>query len=208
MPHTTANEPTHRPLSQAIDIFFGWDQVEHRFGVDTDRNGELHKNAVDRIVGGEIANRLLNFALRCVGAQLHITRHHARFLSLAMLVADIDLARFVAADQHGGETYLGVLQRIDLCANGRNNLVAQPVAVHEHSTAGCALKIIERSHARRLVGPQDHPPLAIQYLWSCPVCIFWDQPARLQLLVAPQQIPLHPRDHYQTQVAPPVLSHP
>ena len=52
-----------------------------------------------------------------------------------MLVANMYLARFVAAGQHGDETHLGVTQRIGLCTYGCNDFVAQPVAANAMSTS-------------------------------------------------------------------------
>ena len=111
---------------------------------------------MDRRVDRQISDRSFDLVLRCVLAQLDMARHHARLLGLAVLVANIYLARFVAAHQHRGETDLGVVQRVDLSTYSRHDLVAQQVSVHEYGPTGRALEILEiiaRSHARRLARP-------------------------------------------------------
>ena len=64
------------------------------------RQRQLHQDAVDRRVGIELGDQLEQFGFARALRQLAVERMHAGFGHRLGLVADIDLARRIFADQH------------------------------------------------------------------------------------------------------------
>jgi hypothetical protein len=80
------------------------DGGDDRFRVDMFRQRQLHQNAMNLGVAVQVADYRQQFALRRFGGQAMRPGFHAYLFGGASLVADIDLARRILANQNGGES--------------------------------------------------------------------------------------------------------
>ncbi len=150
-----AHQTTHTAFGETVDILFEGDQAEYRLGIQTGGKGELAENPVDRVIVGQYPDSVLHLCLRRAGRQVHLARHHAGLLGLAVLVADIDLARPVVADEHRGQAHEGIARFGDGGAQAGDDLVAESVAVHQHGTAGCEVEGKGAHHDKPTIWPSS-----------------------------------------------------
>jgi crotonobetainyl-CoA:carnitine CoA-transferase CaiB-like acyl-CoA transferase len=148
------NKTTHRSFGEAIDIFFGRKQVKHTLCVETVRERELDEDAVNVGVVGQLRDRGFEISLANVCRKLDMARNHAGLVRLLALVSHIDLAWLVVADEHGGQTDVGVAERSDALMESGHDLVTQTITVHQDCTAGRAFVVAGRvrvvcSHGRK-----------------------------------------------------------
>ena len=88
---------------ESVHVLGGVDRVQHLLAVDLLRQRKLHQDAVHRRIGVELFDQRQHLALRRVLGKLVIERAHAGFDRLLRLVAHVDGARRILADQHDRE---------------------------------------------------------------------------------------------------------
>ena len=88
---------------EAVDVLFGLDRLDHLLGVDLRRQRQLHEDAVDLRIGIELADDVQELGLARRRRQRMVEGAHPRLEGVADLVADVDLARRVVADENDGE---------------------------------------------------------------------------------------------------------
>ena len=143
MPRLATNKAAHRPGRQPVHILLRRDQFQHSVGVQPLGQRELHQDPVDAGIGSQAPDRLLHLALGGVGTQLDMARHHGRLRRLALLVPHVYATRLVVAHQHRGQADLGATCRSDLRVELGDDLVPQPVAVHENRPTPGPLKVVQ-----------------------------------------------------------------
>ncbi len=100
---------------EAVDILGGVDGQQHGFRVDALRQRQLDENAVDAGIGIEPGDEGQKLGLAGRDRQAVLLGTEPRGIRLAALVADIDLARRILADQHHGEARGAPLGRLEGC---------------------------------------------------------------------------------------------
>ena len=85
---------------EAVHVLGGVDGAQHLGGIDAVRQRQLHQDAMHRRVAVQAVHQRQQLRLARVGGQVVLEGGHAGGLRLAVLVADIDGARRVLADQH------------------------------------------------------------------------------------------------------------
>ena len=88
---------------EAVDILVRVDGVDDGLFLDVIGQGQLHQDAVDRPVGIQFGDETEQVCLRRVDVQPVLETFHAAGDRLFRLVADIDLAGGILADQHDRE---------------------------------------------------------------------------------------------------------
>jgi hypothetical protein len=96
---------------EPVDILVRVDRGEHRIGVDLVRERQLDQDAVNGRIGVEAKHQFEQYGLLGVGRQAVFEGAHAGGGGLAGLVAHIDLACRIIADQNHGEA--GVAAALD-----------------------------------------------------------------------------------------------
>ncbi len=102
---------------KAVDVLVRIDGIDHGIGIDLVGQGELDQDAVDAVVGVELFDQRQQLGLRGGVGQAVVEGLHAGLDDRLALVAHIDLARRVLADQHDGEAG-GDAVRGRNCAHG------------------------------------------------------------------------------------------
>ena len=92
-------------------------------------------SAAERVDG------IFDLGLRRRLGQLDAQRPHARLLGLLVLRPHVDLARLVDADENRRQAHRRRSGRLDLAAQPGHDLVAEPVAVHQHRAPRRALEL-------------------------------------------------------------------
>ena len=88
---------------EPVRVLRGRDGVDHEVFVQVAGQRQLHEDAMHSRVVVQLVDQRQQVRLRGIGVQLVLVRIHADFDGLLALVADVDLARRVLADQNHGE---------------------------------------------------------------------------------------------------------
>ena len=99
----SGREPAGIHRMESVHVLGGVDRVQYLLAVDLLRQRQLHQDAVHRRIGVELPDQRQHLALRRVLGKLVIERAHAGFDRLLRLVAHIDGAGRILADQHDRE---------------------------------------------------------------------------------------------------------
>ncbi|MCY1298164.1 hypothetical protein D9M70_476370 [compost metagenome] len=85
---------------ESVDVLQRIDRLQHVGFIDMRRQRQLHEDAVHTAVGIEAADKCQQVSFDSVCRQLVFKGTDAAFLSTQHLVAHVDLARRILADQH------------------------------------------------------------------------------------------------------------
>ena len=116
---------------EAIDILKGVHRVQHVLSVYLLGDRHLHKYAMDLAVFVEAMNYLEQLAFARLRRQPHELARHADLFASLSLVADIDFAGWVFADEHRGQARRtrSRLTRCDRRANFGERGIGHPAAI-------------------------------------------------------------------------------
>ena len=94
---------------EPVGILGRIDRIDHRLLVDLIREGQLHQNAVNRVVAVEPLDQRQKLFLRGRVGQHMLEALHPGLERRLVLIADIDLARRIGADQHDRQTWRQIM---------------------------------------------------------------------------------------------------
>ena len=151
---------------KAIDILARIDAVEHFAGIDLRGQGQLHQNAMHRVIGVEPVDQRQQFVFRRFCGHAVLNRADTDLAALRDLAADVDFAGGVVAHKHHGEA-----GRLAAVCHERANLRCRPFG----QCGGHRLAIDDLCHVSplRVVGTPERP-----YNENCMCCIQNRTPAR------------------------------
>ena len=116
---------------ETVDVFVRRDRVEHLLVVDLRRQGQLHEDPVDGVVGIQRAEEREEVRLRRAGGEPVKAAAHADLVRGLLFVARVDLARGILADEHDVQPGHGAMRASesvdalpDLGADGLGQRVA------------------------------------------------------------------------------------
>ena len=113
-------QPAGADRGQAIDVLARVDPVDHRLLVEMVGKRQLDEDAVDRGIGVEPVDQRVQRLLGGIGGKQVLEALHAAGHGLLALVADIDLAGRILADQHHREPRLAPGGRLEACRHLRH----------------------------------------------------------------------------------------
>ena len=131
------NEPSGAGFCQAVDILGGRDAFNGALLIKALGQWQLQQDAINLGIIVEARNQGFDLILRCVCRQVMVQRAHAGLFGLLDLVANIDLACRVFANEDNGERGLPRKARnglCDLCADVCRDLLAVNPFSHAPST--------------------------------------------------------------------------
>jgi len=134
-------ERAHILRVEAVHVLGGVDGAQHLGGIDPVRQRQLHQDAMHRRVAVQAVHQRQQLRLGRVVRQAVLKGRHAGGRRLAVLVADIDGACRIVADQHHGEAGPdGSRQRRDLGRDPPAQLRRERLAVDDARSAhACSL---------------------------------------------------------------------
>ena len=128
------DERSHVDRVEAVDVLPRIEQLQHRFRVDMPRQGKLDQDPVHRLVRVESAQERRELLLGRARGKPVDERVHSRLPRLLALVAHVDLARGILADEHDrepGRHRVLALQRPHRLAHLRAQLCRDFLAVDD-----------------------------------------------------------------------------
>ena len=103
------HQPAHVVEVEAVYVFIDRDRLQHPARVDVSQERQLDEDAMHGRVGIQAGDGGEHFRFRRVGGEADVERAHAHLLAGLHLIADIDAARRVVADEDHRQTGLHAL---------------------------------------------------------------------------------------------------
>ena len=119
---------------EAVDILVRVDGVDDGLFLDVIGQGQLHQDAVHRPIGIQFGDEIEQVRLARVDVQSVLEALHAAGDGLLALVADIDLAGGILADENDGEAgrqAVGLFQGANRLRNSRAQRFREGLAVDD-----------------------------------------------------------------------------
>ena len=121
---------------QPVDVLVGIDRADNRQFVEMTGKRQLYQNAIGGLVAIKAPHQVKQILLRCLRRQNVFEGFHPGGTHRLALVADVDGARRVVADQHNGEPRREPMlrfQRLDFARDAGAQLRGDGLAVDAHS---------------------------------------------------------------------------